>query len=72
MKTTATRCPDPCGKIRFSSEHLAVLDAIKHTMEGSPMISYNARECNCWHVSSKGAVGAKGRRARKFKAFGKD
>lgn len=59
------RCPEPCGKIRFSEEYKAQLDAIRIAMaDGVVMRYYYSDGCRCFHLT---AVKKEGRRTRSGK-----
>jgi hypothetical protein len=65
------RCPDPCGKVRYDTQPVAVLGAIKVSMEdGITLVPYRAEDCKCGHLKghSDGRL-VRGRTARKIRAF---
>lgn len=66
---TAQRCPAPCGKIRFTAEHKAILAAIGAALHAGPKLrAYRASGCGCWHLATADGDRASG----KIKAFRPD
>lgn len=46
----ATRCPPPCGKARYASEHAAKRAWIHHH---NRMRAYWSAGCKCWHTTKE-------------------
>jgi len=61
------RCPEPCGKVIFTSEWIAELACIRIAMEGDWRSWYRARECGCWHLTKgRAAAGGRARAIRRY------
>lgn len=64
------RCPEPCGKVIYSTETTAQLMCIKTALAGDPSLTwYREPRCGKWHVTNNTKHGRTGKRHKKMESF---